>query len=335
MRKKFVSKNKHKSKTFKVIKYMFLILIVYVIYKITFGTLLTIKVMSSNEEFLKYLISDSNHHILYNVNSKSIISKAIQFFSNTSVNDPLTILNNSLNLKSKNNASDVYDDTYESLEMLSKVTSHIEDPNPTVVDNPKVYIYNSHQLENYSNKDLETYNVTPNVMMASYLLKEKLNKKGINTIVEDSDITEFMKINNWNHADSYKASRFYILEALNNNPSLELIIDLHRDALTHDNATVNIDGKDYAKVLFVVGMEHDNYKENLELANKINNMIKEKYPTLTRGVITKSGKNVDGIYNQDISPKMILLELGGHENTIEEVMNTANIVSDIIKELLG
>lgn len=335
MRKKFVSKNKHKSKTFKVIKYMFLILIVYVIYKITFGTLLTIKVMSSNEEFLKYLISDSNHHILYNVNSKSIISKAIKFFSNTSVNDPLTILNNSLNLKSKNNASDVYDDTYESLEMLSKVTSHIEDPNPTIVDNPKVYIYNSHQLENYSNKDLETYNVTPNVMMASYLLKEKLNKKGINTIVEDSDITEFMKINNWNHADSYKASRFYILEALNNNPSLELIIDLHRDALTHDNATVNIDGKDYAKVLFVVGMEHDNYKENLELANKINNMIKEKYPTLTRGVITKSGKNVDGIYNQDISPKMILLELGGHENTIEEVMNTTNIVSDIIKELLG
>ena len=100
MRKKFVSKNKHKSKTFKVIKYMFLILIVYVIYKITFGTLLTIKVMSSNEEFLKYLISDSNHHILYNVNSKSIISKAIKFFSNKSVNDPLTILNNSLNLKS-------------------------------------------------------------------------------------------------------------------------------------------------------------------------------------------------------------------------------------------
>ena len=64
-------------------------------------------------------------------------------------------------------------------------------------------------------------------------------------------------------------------------------------------------------------------------------MIKEKYPTLTRGVITKSGKNVDGIYNQDISPKMILLELGGHESTIEEVMNTTNIVSDIIKELLG
>lgn len=335
MRRKFVSKNRHKHKTFKVIKYIFLILIVYVIYKITFGTLLTIKVMSSNEEFLKYLISDSNHHIIYDIDSKNIISKAIKFFSNIEVNEPLTILNNALNLKAKNNDSDVYNDTYDTFEMLSNVTSYISDPNPTIVDNPRVYIYNSHQLENYSNKNLETYNVTPNVMMASYLLKEKLNKKGINTIVEDSNITEFMKINGWGHADSYKASRFYILDAINNNPSLDLIIDLHRDALTHDNATTTIDGKSYAKVLFVVGMEHDNYQENLELANKINDMIKEKYPSLTRGVITKKGQNVDGIYNQDISPKIILLEVGGHENTIEEVMNTLDIISDIIKELLG
>ena len=335
MRRKFVSKNRHKHKTFKVIKYIFLILIVYVIYKITFGTLLTIKVMSSNEEFLKYLISDSNHHVIYDIDSKSIISKAIKFFSNIEVNDPLTILNNSLNLKAQNNDSNVYNDTYDTLEMLSNVTSYISDPNPTIVDNPRVYIYNSHQLENYSNKNLETYNVTPNVMMASYLLKEKLNKKGINTIVEDSNITEFMKINGWGHADSYKASRFYILDAINNNPSLDLIVDLHRDALTHDNATVTIDGKSYAKVLLVVGMEHDNYQENLELANKINDMLKEKYPSLTRGVITKKGQNVDGIYNQDISPKMILLEVGGHENTIEEVMNTLDIISDIIKELLG
>lgn len=334
MRKKFVSKHKSKHKIFKVIKYIFLILIVYIVYKITFGTLLTIKVMSSNEEFLKYLISDSNHHILYNINSKNIISKTINFLSNTKVNEPLTILNNSLNLKSKNNKKDVYNDTYEDSFLLSEVTNYVSDPNSTVILNPRVYIYNSHQLENYSNKNLEAYNVTPNIMMASYLLKEKLNKKGIETIVEDSNITEFMKINGWNHADSYKASRFYILETLNNNPNLELIIDLHRDALNHDDATTTIDNRDYAKVLFVVGMEHDNYKENLELATKINNIIKAKYPNLTRGIITKSGFNVDGIYNQDISSKMILLELGGHESSIEEVMNTTDIISDVIKELL-
>ena len=45
-----------------------------------------------------------------------------------------------------------------------------------------IYIYNSHQLENYDSTNLDIYGITPNVMMASYLLKEKLNKKGLSTI---------------------------------------------------------------------------------------------------------------------------------------------------------
>lgn len=333
MQKKFVSKKSNKNKFFRIVKYLFILLIIYVVYKITFGTLLTIRIMSSNEEFLKYLISDSNHHLVYKTDSKDFITKAVKFLANINVNDPITLVNSSFNIKSKGVKET--DDTYEDLKQLDQMTNHISDPNPTVVTNPRVYIYNSHQLENYSNKNLEAYNITPNVMMASYLLKEKLNKLNIPTIVEDSDITEFMKINNWNHADSYKASRFYILETLSNNPNLELIIDLHRDALSHDVATVNINGKDYAKVLFVVGLEHENYASNLEMAERINNLIKEKYPNLTRGVIKKEGMNVDGIYNQDINPNMILLEVGGNESSIEEVMNTVDVLSVIISEYLG
>lgn len=331
MQKKFVTKKK--KRIFKLAKFLILVLVAYVVYRITFGSLLTIKIMSSNEEFLKYLISDSNHHLIYKSDSKSLINKAVKFFSNININEPISIISTSLNLKT-NSVKDS-DDTYEDLENLSKVTSYIEDPNPTDVQNPKVYIYNSHQLENYSTKNLEAYNVTPNVMMASYLLKEKLNKLNIPTIVETSDITEFMRINNWTHADSYKASRFYILETLNNNPNLELIIDLHRDALSHDAATVKINGKNYAKVLFVVGLEHDNYQKNLDLANKLNKKINLNYEGLSRGVIKKEGANVDGIYNQDINPNMILLEVGGNESSIEEVMNTIEAVSKIIKEYLG
>ncbi len=333
MQKKFVSKKSHKNRFLKTIKYILILLVIYVVYKITFGTLLTMKIMSSNEEFLKYLISDSNHHLVYKTDSKDFITKAVKFFAQINVSNPVTIVNGSLNIKSKGVKET--DDTYEDVNQLGQITSHISDPNPTLVSNPRVYIYNSHQLENYSTKNLEAYNITPNVMMASYLLKEKLNKLNIPTIVEESDITEFMKVNNWNHADSYKASRFYILETLNNNPNLDLIIDLHRDALNHDAATVNINGKDYAKVLFVVGLEHENYESNLNLANKINNLIKEKYPTLTRGIIKKEGMNVDGIYNQDINPNMILLELGGNESSIEEVMNTIDVISIIISEYLG
>ena len=113
------------------------------------------------------------------------------------------------------------------------------------------------------------------------------------------------------------------------------MIDLHRDAIPASSSTVEIDGKKYAKVLFVVGIEHANYAPNLELATKLNDMIKEKYPTLTRVVITKGGKGVDGIYNQDLSSKIILIECGGNENSIDEVMNTIEILSEIIKEYLG
>ena len=73
------------------------------------------------------------------------------------------------------------------------ISYYIEDPNKVDINNPLVYIYNSHQLENYNNSNLEIYGITPNVLMASYLLKEKLNKNGISTIVEDTNLTEFLE----------------------------------------------------------------------------------------------------------------------------------------------
>ena len=144
-----------------------------------------------------------------------------------------------------------------------------------------------------------------------------------------------MNLNGWNYNQSYQASRFYVTDALNKYPSLDLIIDLHRDAIPATSSTVTIDDKNYAKVLFVVGKEHDNYESNLDLATKLNDLIKEKYPSLTRGITIKSGSNVNGIYNQDLSGKIVLIELGGYENNIEEVMNTMEILSLIIKEYLG
>ena len=82
-------------------------------------------------------------------------------------------------------------------------------------------------------------------------------------------------------------------------------------------------------------MEHENYEKNLELASTLNQMIQKKYPSLTRGIITKSGANVNGIYNQDLSEKAILIECGGYQNTMEEVINTLDILSEIIKEYIG
>lgn len=330
MKKRFRTKKRR----FILIRFLFLLFIIYLVYQITFGFLLKLKLVSSNEEFLKHLLQDSNYHMLYEQNSNTFVHRMSTFLSQFDLKDPVSILEHSFGyVETEENASElVYNDNYDNVSELEKITEHFSDPNKTEVLEPVVYIYNSHQLENYSMEHLEAYNITPNVLMAAYMLKEKMNKLGVPTIVEESNITEFMKINNWVHQDSYKASRFYILDAINQYPSLNFFIDLHRDALSHEYSTVEIDGKKYAKVLFVVGLEHDNYQQNLNLAETLNQKLKEKYPTLTRGVVTKKGAGVDGIYNQDIHPNMILLECGGQENSIEEVMNTMEVISILLKE---
>ena len=326
MRKKLKLKKK---KRLRYLKCSLIVILIIISFLFTYNYLNKIELYSSNEEFIIYLLNNSNHHIKKNKNS--FLNKITSFISNINIAKPVTILENSFYYKYNEDDELIYNDEYNPEEMYSV---HIEDPNPTNIEKPLVYIYNSHQLENYSSNNYEAYNITPNVMMASYLLKEKLNDLGVNTIVEESDITEFIRINNWNYNYSYLASRYYIEDAINKNPSLNFFIDLHRDALNKQRSTVSIDGKNYAKVLFVVGLEHANYQKNLDLANNLNQRISSKYPSLTRGVITKAGANVDGIYNQDLHPNMILLELGGNENTIDEVLNTIDVISVILKEYI-
>ena len=91
-----------------------------------------------------------------------------------------------------------------------------------------------------------------------------------------------------------------------------------------------IEGKRYAKILFVVGLEHDNYKANLDSANKLNELANKYYPNLSRGIYKKEGPGVDGVYNQDISSNSILIELGGIDNNIDDVLNTTEAISNIL-----
>lgn len=314
--KKFKSKKKYKISLFKIS--FFLILILFFYYTFT-NILFKFKLASSNQEFLNYLLQDTNHYKLYDQPN---------FFE---------WLKEKFNLTTENMLEKVFG--YENIEIfndedIGDKSEYVYDPNPTEINTPRVYIYNTHQLEGYSDNNLKDYNITPNVLMASYVLKEKLNKLNIPTIIETANIKEFLNINNWDYYKSYDASRFYLEETLKNYNNLELIIDFHRDAIDKNLSTVTIDNKEYAKVLFVIGMEHDNYEKNLALANHLNDLIKKNYPTLTRGIITKSGTNVNGVYNQDLSDKTILIEVGGYQNNLEEVINTIDILAEIIKEYL-
>ena len=70
--------------------------------------------------------------------------------------------------------------------------------------------------------------------------------------------------------------------------------------------------------------------QNLTLAEKLNELINQELPGLSRGISKKEGPGVNGIYNQDISSNSMLIEIGGDKNNIDEVNNTINILSKVL-----
>ena len=187
---------------------------------------------------------------------------------------------------------------------------------------PIIYLYNSHQSENYASSNYAEYSINPTVIMNNYILEDLFNKKGYYTLVEEESIPNILKKNNWPGYNSYKASRILLDKSIINYPSLKYFIDIHRDSLPKDKTTIKIGDKSYARVLFIVGLENKDYQKNLEFTEKINNKLKEYYPGLSKGIYKKSGPGVNGVYNQDFNEKTILIEIGGYDNTTTEVLNT-------------
>ena len=199
---------------------------------------------------------------------------------------------------------------------------------------PLVYIYNTHQKEEYQNSFLETYNIKSNVLIASYSLKENLANNNINSIVETSDLVAIRNNMNLKYGKSYYVSRMKLEEAFNNNQTLKYFIDLHRDSGSYEKTTLTVGNTSYAKILFVIGLDNPTYQSNLDLATNLSNLINSKIANLSRGVLKKSGKNVNGIYNQDFNKNVLLIEVGGENNTISEVSNTIEILAMVISEYI-
>lgn len=218
-------------------------------------------------------------------------------------------------------------------QLSTPVNSEIEEEVITN-DEPLVYIYNSHQTESYVSDFSDTFNINNTVYLGSYILKEYLSDLGINALVEDNSIVDVLNTNGWKYNSSYKASRILLEQAKKDNPSLMFFIDLHRDAGSYERTTTEIDGVKYAKMMFVVGLKHENYQPNLDLANALNEKIKAIDPSLTRGVLQKDNAGANGIYNQDFDPNTILIEVGGQYNYIEEVNNSLKVFARVLYDYL-
>ena len=300
MKRRF--KSKKKIKTNKII-YIFIIILIFYF----FSYISKLESISSNKSFIIYILNDiSNKSITY----------MFEDINNKIFNSPLNLL--------KSELYNVNDNKEEKIELVFEENK-----------SPMVYIYNTHQGEKYSMKYLEEYIIVPDVLTASLMLSEKLNNLGINTIVEENNILEYMNKNNLDHAGSYIASRYFLQNTINKYNNIKLYIDLHRDAISHDLSYIKINDKDCAKILFVIGLENPNYLNNLNVVERLNNIINTKYPNLSRGIMKKKGYGVNRVYNQDLNSNVILIEIGGHENNIDEVNNTLELVSIAIKEYLN
>ncbi len=187
---------------------------------------------------------------------------------------------------------------------------------------PIIYLYNTHQSEEYASSNYAEFSINPTVIMNNYILEDIFTKQGYPTLVEESSIKEILKKNNWPGYNSYKASRILLDNSITNHSSLKYFIDIHRDSLSKDKTTIQIGDKSYAKVLFIVGLENKDYQKNLAFTEKINSKLNEYYPGLSKGIYKKSGPGVNGVYNQDFNEYTILIEIGGYDNTTTEVLNT-------------
>lgn len=260
------------------------------------------------------------HHYLSKLTNEEVISYIIENTKNNTYENklidnylkPETILSNYFTLN-KN----------ESITVDNNITKE-----------PLVYIYCTHETESYQDDYLEVYNIRPTIKNMAYILADYLNDLGINSIVEEASITAILKEHNWSYKYSYEASKLAIKDTIATTSSLKLIIDLHRDSSNLTKTLLETEDKKYAKILFVIGGEHENYLENYAVSENLKTLLEKEVPGITRGITVKSGNGVNGIYNQDLSKKSILIELGGQYNEIEELNNSLEILSKVILRYL-
>lgn len=269
------------------------IILIFVILDINLTSKINLK---ENKNFVNDLLNTSNYYFCKEKSSNKIIN-LVNRILDIKLNIPSTIIEKKFYQTANYNVEFGY----------------IQN---SVISKPRVYIYSTHYTEAYS--DLKT------VVDASYLLQEYLNSYGIDTIVNERSIKDYADINNLEYKDYYKATRKFLSDMLKEN-NFDLIIDLHRDAVSYDTSHIKIDDTDYAKIMFVM---NENL-ENINLANKLDDIINNKI-NITRGVYHKK---ID-TFNQDLSKKAILVEVGGNYNNFKEVTNSIKVLSEAIKELL-
>lgn len=206
----------------------------------------------------------------------------------------------------------------------------------------KVFIYHTHAWESFlplldkekKPSEADSTDNEKNVVYVGSMLTEQLEKMGVSVDHDKTNAASALDERGWDFTEAYKFSRETVEDAMGEEDSLKYFVDIHRDSQRKDVTTTTVDGKDYAKIFFTIGVAHDNSEENLQFAEDLNDEVEEKYPGVSRGVYKKDKTEGDGVYNQDLSDRSILIEIGGVDSTEEELENTAEVLSEVLGDYI-
>ncbi|WP_245824011.1 stage II sporulation protein P [Sporomusa malonica] len=199
-------------------------------------------------------------------------------------------------------------------------------------DKPLVAIYHTHTAEAFipnSGVAHRPGGQRGDIVDVGAALAKQLEKDGVKAIHNATihDYPSFMK--------AYGPSETTAKKLLADNPSIQMIFDIHRDADKRENVTAMATGMSVAKITIVVAtgqqdLPQPHWQQNHAFAKLIDAKLNAKYPGLCKGI-----QLVEWRYNQHLHPRALLIEVGSQESSKEEAVRSIEMLGDVLAEILA
>lgn len=188
-----------------------------------------------------------------------------------------------------------------------------------------ILLYCTHNSESYVPSDgTESIEGRGGINDVARAFEENLKKKGINAVFSEEK-------HDPHDAGAYRRSRQTAVKLIKENMPVQAVFDIHRDAVPKKHYVTEVDGQDMSKVRIVIGRRNQNRKANEELAYKIKSVADKAYPGLIKDIFIGRGS-----YNQELSPRSLLFEMGTFENSKEAAQrSTAYLADVVVKSMFG
>lgn len=200
-------------------------------------------------------------------------------------------------------------------------------------DGPKVLIYHTHSQESFvdSVKGKKEDTVVGVGDELARILEEKYNIEVLHHRKEYDIVNGKL-----DRDEAYQRIEAPLKELIKENPSIEVLMDIHRDGVNGNVRLVNnIDGKETAKIMFFNGlalysvMPNQYVTDNMAFSFQMQLKANELYPNLTRKIYLRGYR-----YNLHLKPKSLLVEVGAQTNTVSEAMNAMEPLAKILYEVI-